>query len=141
MDYLAPLVVPFLIGCGASLGFTPLCARAARRLGILDRPAARKIHLQSTPLLGGAAIALAQMAGLLAAGVTDRSILSILAGALLLLGMGLSDDRDPRGIGLPWWLRLLIQGAAGVFVISAGVGTHLLPWPWLAMPITLFWLV
>jgi len=141
MDYLTPLVVPFLVGCGASLGLTPLCGWAARRLGILDRPAARKIHMAPTPLLGGTAIALAQTAGLLAAGVTDRAILSILAGAVLLLGMGLSDDRDPRGVGLLWWLRLLIQGAAGAFVIYAGVGARVLPWPWLAMPITLFWLV
>ncbi|HTO95539.1 MAG TPA: MraY family glycosyltransferase [Myxococcales bacterium] len=134
-------MLPFLVGCGASLSLTPLCAWAARRLGILDRPAARKIHVAPTPLLGGTAIALAQTAGLLAAGVTDRTILSILAGAALLLGTGLYDDRDPRGVGLPWWLRLLVQGAAGAFVIYAGVGARVLPWPWLAAPFALFWLV
>jgi len=141
MGYLTPLIVPFLVGCGASLGFTPLCARVARWLGILDRPTARKIHAEPIPLMGGAAIALAQMAGLLAGGVTNREILSILGGAVLLLCMGLFDDRDPRGVGLPWRLRLLIQGAAGAFVVYAGVGARVLPWPWLAMPITLFWIV
>jgi UDP-GlcNAc:undecaprenyl-phosphate GlcNAc-1-phosphate transferase len=141
MDYLVPLLVPLLVAYGASLGLTPLCARVARRLSILDRPAARKIHAQPTPLLGGAAIALAQVAGLLAGGAMDRVILSILAGAVLLLGMGLHDDRDPRGVGLSWRLRLLVQGGAAAFAVVAGVGTSVLPWLWLTLPITLLWIV
>jgi UDP-GlcNAc:undecaprenyl-phosphate GlcNAc-1-phosphate transferase len=139
MGYLTPLILPFLVALGATLLLTPLCAQVARRLGVLDRPAARKIHAQPTPLMGGVAIALGQVTGLLAGGATDGVILSILTGALLLLGMGLSDDRDPRGVGLPWRLRLLIQGAASVFVVFAGVGTSVLPW--LTLPITLLWIV
>lgn len=141
MEYLSPLVAPFLVALGAVLVLTPLCARAARRLGVLDRPAARKIHAQPIPLMGGAAIALAQAAGLLAGGVANREVLTILGGAALLLGMGLSDDRDPRGVGLPWWLRLLVQGAAAVLVFEAGVRISVLPVLWLSIPVALLWMI
>ena len=59
MGYLTPLIAPFLVALGAVLILTPLCAQAARRLGILDRLVARKIHVRPILLLGGTVIALA----------------------------------------------------------------------------------
>ena len=39
-----------------AVGVTPLMRRAALRLGVTDKPNARKIHLQPVPLMGGVAI-------------------------------------------------------------------------------------
>ena len=38
------------------IGVTPLAQRVARRVGMVDKPSARKQHTVPTPLLGGAAI-------------------------------------------------------------------------------------
>ena len=39
-----------------AIGVTPLAQRVARRVGMVDKPNARKQHTVPTPLLGGAAI-------------------------------------------------------------------------------------
>src|SRR5436190_21267152 len=54
-------LVPFVV----ALCLTPWLARFARRVGILDQPGSRKLHLEATPYLGGLAV----VAGLCAAGL------------------------------------------------------------------------
>ena len=51
VDYLPLLVVSF----AASLGLTPLSRQIAKRLGVVDKPSARKVHLAPIPLMGGLA--------------------------------------------------------------------------------------
>ena len=48
-----------------AIGGTPLVRRVALRLGIIDQPSARKIHVNPIPLLGGLAIYGAFVAALL----------------------------------------------------------------------------
>ena len=49
-------LVLFFEGFIFSLFLTPLMRRVAPRLGFLDHPGERKVHIQPKPLLGGAAI-------------------------------------------------------------------------------------
>jgi len=68
----------------------------------VDHPAARKAHAQSTPLLGGVAIAAALViAPLVASAVGAFPIAApsagIVVGALVALALGLIDDRWPLG--------------------------------------------
>jgi UDP-GlcNAc:undecaprenyl-phosphate/decaprenyl-phosphate GlcNAc-1-phosphate transferase len=95
-------VVPLLevapLCFAAALIFTPAARRLARITGYLDHPDLRKTHPGPTPLLGGAAVAAAIVAGLLAARVFLGSSLiaprpGIWVGALLSLVLGLVDDR------------------------------------------------
>ena len=121
MNYLAPLFTPLLVAFGSAVILTPLCRRAALRLGLLDRPSNKKIHCQPTPLLGGPAIAIALMAGILAAGPVDQVSATILVAGGLILLLGIHDDLDPHAEGIRWWLRLLFQGFLAAFVIYPGI--------------------
>jgi UDP-GlcNAc:undecaprenyl-phosphate GlcNAc-1-phosphate transferase len=112
--------------------------RLAPRWGLIDKPAARKVHTSSTPLGGGIAIwlgiALPLSAGLVAAalvqndrlpqavvpgfaashlaGVMQQSpkLLGLLFASALLLLLGLADDAR----GLPWQWRLGAQTAVAL---------------------------
>ena len=141
MGYLAPLLIPFLVALGAGLIFTPICRLIAVRFGMFDRPGGRKIHGNPTPLLGGVAIAGAQVAGVLANGSVDRVFISIPVAAGLMLLLGVYDDLNPRGGGVRWWLRLIFQGILAAFVIHTGSSISFLQTPWLNIPITLLWIV
>lgn len=50
----------FLVSLLLAAAVTPLCARLARRWGVLDPPGPRKIHLEPVPLAGGWARTLAR---------------------------------------------------------------------------------
>src|SRR3974390_2386374 len=141
MGYLAPLTVPLLVGFGSALILTPLCRLLALRFGVVDRPGGRKIHRQPTPLLGGVAVALGQVLGVLASGPVDWIFVSIPMAGVLILLLGIRNDLDPNGVGVRWWLRLIFQAVLAGFVLRAGVRISFLQTPWLAGPITLLWIV
>ncbi len=141
MGYLAPLVIPFLVAFGSSLLLTPACRLAAILLGMVDRPGEKKIHVQPTPLLGGPAIAISQLIGVLAGGPVDRTWLSIPVAAGLILLLGIYDDLDPHAEGIRWWLRLIFEGFLAALIINAGMTISFFRTPWLSIPITLLWIV
>jgi UDP-GlcNAc:undecaprenyl-phosphate GlcNAc-1-phosphate transferase len=121
------------------IGVTPLAQRVARRVGMVDKPSARKQHTVPTPLLGGAAIFIAVIVALLLLG--DRfyvsQVVGIALGATLMSFLGLWDDRR----GLSPWIKLIGQFlAAGVLVIT-DVRIGVFPWPWVNVAATLFWVV
>jgi UDP-GlcNAc:undecaprenyl-phosphate GlcNAc-1-phosphate transferase len=100
---------------------TPLLRRLARATGYVDHPAARKAHAQSTPLLGGVAIAAALVIAPLLAGAIGSSTIAaptmgVVAGALLALVLGLIDDRRPLGPKA----KLLGQLLAGACLVYWG---------------------
>jgi UDP-GlcNAc:undecaprenyl-phosphate GlcNAc-1-phosphate transferase len=124
---------------------TFLMRRMAPHWGLIDRPNARKVHQNPIPLGGGVAIAvgvcgtfLAGQLVLLAAisipdvremlpeftrphlsGLWDRTVdlWILLAGASILMALGLLDDR----FGLDWRIRLLVQFAvATTCVLTQG---------------------
>ena len=116
--------VNILVGSGlVSFGLTPLVVRAARRLGILDVPASRKVHSVPTPLLGGLAIYVAFAAAILANSIYDRQIVAILSGATLLVLVGVLDDI----LDVPAAVKMLAQLAATGIVIGSGVVLTLFP--------------
>ena len=51
-QYLLIVLSAFLLAAGT----TPLMRRVALRLGVVDMPAARKLHSKPMPLMGGVAI-------------------------------------------------------------------------------------
>ncbi len=131
------LVVSFLI----SFALTPLTMRLAHYSGVLDLPAARKVHSTPTPLLGGLAIYLAFLVSVLANSILDTQVVSILVGGTLLVVVGILDDMH----GVPAGVRLLAQLAAVALVIASGVVLTLFPWRWPAdvvdILLTVVWLL
>ncbi|HVB32809.1 MAG TPA: MraY family glycosyltransferase [Patescibacteria group bacterium] len=130
----------------ASLTLTVPVRRLALQVGMVDHPAARKIHLAPVPLLGGLAIYCGVILALLVTlrGHMESQTVAILAGATLLGMVGLLDD---RGL-LHHQVKLFIAmpTAAAILLVSgirANVFTPLVPryGPALDVVLTLFWVV
>src|SRR5262245_29153950 len=93
------LALPLAVAFFAALAATPLAGQLAQRIGATDRPTARGVNQRlDMPLLGGIAVAVAFFAGMAAVGIArsseDASRWSgLTAGALVLVGTGIWDDR------------------------------------------------
>jgi len=142
-------VCSFLI----SLVLTPLCRNFAARHGWMDRPGeSRKIHVAAVPRVGGVPILIAYFAamGLLilsplhagrAVAGALPSALALFPGLLLVFLTGITDDL----FGLRPSQKLIGQIFAAGLTCWAGVqvstvaGHHLNHW--IAVPLTVFWLV
>jgi UDP-GlcNAc:undecaprenyl-phosphate/decaprenyl-phosphate GlcNAc-1-phosphate transferase len=141
VTYLTPLLIPFVAACAVALVITPVCRRLAVALGIVDRPGGKKIHGHATPLLGGAAIALAHAVAFAWGGVADAASYRILAAGGFIMLLGIWDDLDPHSEVLRWWLRLIYEACLAGIVVAGGVRTAFLGTPWLDVPLTLLWIV
>ena len=122
-----------------AVGTTPIARRAALRLGIIDKPSVRKIHVNPIPLLGGVAIYAACIAALLIFGNRYRlnELVGILVGASLVSFLGVWDDRR----SLSPLLKLAGQFVAASILVLTGVYVGTFPWIWLNIAITLVWVV
>jgi len=147
------LLTTFLLSLLLAYLLTPLVSTLARRLGIVDRPAERKVHERPIPRAGGVAIYLAFMLPFLAAvGVqsvlfgyltTDLKLLGIIIGGTLVFAIGLWDDVRP----LPARVKLGAQTLAALIAYASGVQIVLVALPglpeialgWLSVPLTLAW--
>jgi UDP-GlcNAc:undecaprenyl-phosphate/decaprenyl-phosphate GlcNAc-1-phosphate transferase len=140
MDSVQLSFVPILlVGFAASLSLTPLSRYLALRLGIVDKPAARKLHVQTTPLLGGLAIYAALVIALLLFSPPQhlRELGGILSGAAFLALIGGLDDKYNLGIRV----RLVAMAVAALAVVAVGIQIRLFGSPWLDIPITILWIV
>lgn len=120
-------------------GGTPVARRLALRLGVIDQPNARKIHVNPIPLLGGLAIYAAVIGALALFGTKAEvsQLAAILIGASWVSFFGFWDDHQGLGAGT----KLLAQLGAALILIVGGVMVRL-PLPvWLNWAITLFWVV
>ncbi len=118
--------------------------RLASRLGVLDRPNARKLQKVPIPLLGGLAIIMGVLLALAAVGDVLmgqpdvlHQFVGIIAGGGLVAAMGLVDDHRP----LPAYLKLVIQLVAAGILIWSDVRVQLTHMPALDIAITLVWIV
>ena len=102
------LLLPFVV---AATG-TWIARRYALKRQLLDQPGERRSHAVATPRGGGIAIVVAvllSIACVAAGGTVDRSLLSGIAGGLLLVaGIGWLDDHRP----ISPWPRLFVHGMA-----------------------------
>lgn len=122
-----------------AIGGTPVVRRIALRMGVIDRPNARKIHVNPIPLLGGVAIYGACIAALLLFGNRYRlnELIGILVGASLVSFLGLWDDRH----SLSPFLKLAGQFLAASILVLTGVRVGTFPWEPLNIALTLVWVV
>jgi UDP-GlcNAc:undecaprenyl-phosphate/decaprenyl-phosphate GlcNAc-1-phosphate transferase len=114
-------LLAFTVALVASLGLTVPVRQLALRVGMVDRPGPRKVHLQPIPLLGGIAIysgVLLAMAVSFVGGEAIIQILGILAGATLVVLVGTLDD---RGL-LHHQVKLFIaMPVAGLILLASGI--------------------
>jgi UDP-GlcNAc:undecaprenyl-phosphate GlcNAc-1-phosphate transferase len=126
-----------------ALAVTPIARRVALRFGIVDMPAARKVHTDPVPYLGGLAIILA-FVGAMVLGVVVRGlpgsyaqVVAILGGGLILAAMGLIDDLYV----VPGWIKVPVEIALALWLYAAGV--HARPFKHLVLdlPLNVAWVV
>jgi UDP-GlcNAc:undecaprenyl-phosphate GlcNAc-1-phosphate transferase len=133
------LLLIFAAALAFAVGGTPLARYVAARVGIVDQPNARKIHVNPIPLLGGAAIYAAFILALMLFG--DRfyvsQLIGILLGATLVSFLGIWDDRQ----GMRPLLKLAGQVLASLILVASGVRVLLFGNVWLDAGLTIFWVV
>lgn len=122
-----------------AIGGTPLARRIAVRVGVVDKPNARKIHTSPMPLLGGLAIYAAFLLALVL--FADRfyipQLIGIIVGATWVSFLGIWDDRVGMGAGI----KLAGQILAAFILILTGVTADVFHQPLLDIPLTLLWVV
>ncbi|HRZ14486.1 MAG TPA: MraY family glycosyltransferase [Candidatus Omnitrophota bacterium] len=107
----------------------------------MDNPGGRKVHLQATPLLGGVGIYLGLVIGLMVSSTDMGPFLPVMAGATLILAVGLVEDIR----GLSAQIRLIFQLLAATIIVGSGIKVSFLPnvvWGDIAeILVTVIWLV
>ncbi|MGE7622483.1 glycosyltransferase family 4 protein [Viridibacillus sp. NPDC096237] len=142
MTYLA-WIVAFI----ASILLTPLVKRLAFRVGAVDRPNYRKVHAKIMPRLGGLAIYLAFLIGILILRPMHEAMLPLLIGSFVIIVTGVLDDM----FEISAKAKLLGQLIAATIVIFFGgiqIDTINLPFSngeldfgFLSIPVTIIWIV
>src|SRR5437763_2863072 len=123
-------LLAFFIALLASLVLTVPVRALALRVGMVDLPGPRKVHVQPIPLLGGLAMYAGVVLGvlLLFNGPTSEQIEGILAGATLIAAVGILDDRGllhhqvKLFIGMPLAAGILLLSGVRAQVFSVLVG-------------------
>lgn len=109
----------FMLAITVAAVATPLIRRIALKYDIVDRPTeGRKIHKMPVAYLGGAAIFIAFVTGVLVNISPSRQLIALLLGCLVLVLVGVIDDIK----GLSPWTKLIWQVTAAAVALSGGIG-------------------
>jgi len=140
-------LIAFAVGLIASMGLTVPVRQLALRVGMVDHPGPRKVHVQPMPLLGGLAIYLGVLIALLVSmgGPALRQVIGIYAGATLVAVVGILDD---RGL-LHHQIKLFgAMPLAAVILLVSGIRAQVFSNIWAGRPgvwadtvLTLVWVV
>ncbi len=120
-------VIAFTVALLASLSLTVPVRQLALRMGMVDHPGPRKVHLTPIPLLGGLAIYCGVVFAILvsADGEARAQIVGILAGATLVALVGILDDggllhhQIKLFVGMPVAALILLASGIRAQVLSA----------------------
>ncbi len=126
-------LVAFSVALVASLLLAVPVRALALRVGMVDLPGPRKVHLQPIPLLGGLAIYGGVFLGVLSLfqGEARAQIAGILAGATLIAAVGILDDRGllhhqiKLFVGMPVAAVILLLSGIHAQVFSVLLGGKL----------------
>ncbi|MDP9368547.1 MAG: glycosyltransferase family 4 protein [Chloroflexota bacterium] len=103
------LSLPILLGFLCAAGATMLVRHLAVSRALLDHPNARSSHCAPVPRLGGVAIGLGTLAGVvLVDGTFESQVAALLGTALVLFAMGLIDDLRPLGAARKCGVQLMM---------------------------------
>lgn len=150
MQYALAYAAVFAVALAASLAGTPVARRLAQRLGVLDQPSHRKVHLRPTPLLGGLAVyAGFWLAVLLVSRLEVAApevflpaitleLGAIFVATLMLMVVGFADDKWG---GLPPRAKLAGQLVAAAVAVAGGLRLEVFGEPALDVLLTIFWII
>lgn len=127
----------FIIAFAAAHIATPLIAKFALRINLVDHPSGRKVHTQPTPLLGGVVIYFSFITALSFAVHVNKALIGALVGGTVIMVIGVIDDKFklmPR-------IKLLGQFIAALIAVMMGVQVAFIKAPFAGMAFTCLWLV
>jgi UDP-GlcNAc:undecaprenyl-phosphate/decaprenyl-phosphate GlcNAc-1-phosphate transferase len=136
------LIVCFMV----SILITPLVKKIAIKIGAIDKPNQRKVHQSLMPRLGGIAIFISFIVGVLLLHPENPSSLAILIGSTIIIITGIFDDMFELSakiklIGqLAAALTIVFLGDLQVVFINLPFGGHL-EFGYLSIPFTILWIV
>ena len=137
---------PFLLAALVSYVLTPYIKMLAFKIGAIDKPDNRKVHKKIMPRLGGLAIYIAFMVGVVASLELTWDIVGILRGGTLIVLVGILDDKYQ----LPAKVKLLGQIAAACVLVLFDIRIEWINNPlggyfyldkFLSIPLTVFWVI
>ncbi len=129
----------------ASILITPLVKKLAFKIGATDKPNNRKVHQKIMPRLGGLAIYISFIVGIIILKPSDESFIPIIIGATIIIITGILDDI----FELSAKIKLVGQIAAALVVVLNGMQVDFINLPFdiqlqfgfLSIPITILWIV
>ena len=130
-------IIVFVFSLILSLVLVPILRKAMLRLGILDIPSASRWHRQPIVLMGGIAIFISFVLAVLLRAELKREVLVIMLGGGVIFALGLLDDlfgTHPR-------IKLAVQVVVAFGVSYFGVTSRILPYGWMNISLTVFWIV
>lgn len=133
MSYLLIFSIAFI----ASLILTPIIQKVMLRLGVVSVPSNDRWHQQVIALMGGIAIFVGFVLAVLLRVELSRAVLVILLGGGAMFALGLTDDifgTHPR-------IKFSIQIIVALGVAYFGVASKILPYNWMNISLTVFWIV
>ncbi|MDR9857245.1 MraY family glycosyltransferase [Paenibacillus sp. VCA1] len=145
-------VIAFIVSLVIVLALIPPLRKLAIRFDFVDRPTSRKIHKEPVPHLASIAIFLGFMIPyVILSRQWDLEMAGIIAGSLLILGIGIVDDwYKTRGKDFPALPKTIVQVGAAVIVYFCGISFvgvtipftgHMVVFPeWLQFILTILWI-
>ncbi|PWU02331.1 MAG: undecaprenyl-phosphate alpha-N-acetylglucosaminyl 1-phosphate transferase [Bacteroidetes bacterium] len=130
----------------SSILLTPLVKKLAFKIGATDKPNQRKVHQKIMPRLGGLAIYLSFIIGMLVLRPGGPHALPIIIGSIIIVITGILDDM----LELSAKIKFIAQIAAAAIVVMWG-GVHVqfinlpfggqIEFGYLSIPLTIIWIV
>ncbi len=140
---MATIIVTFIIAFSIPFFGTSSIRQLALRIGFVDAPAARKLHKEPMPMMGGVGIFGGAIVAFLLIFIVfevytlSQPVIGIMLGMVIVLAVGLADDK----MGLSPKVKLAGQFVAVAVLIWFGVMVSL-PVPyWLNIFFTFLWVI
>ncbi|QOR66288.1 undecaprenyl/decaprenyl-phosphate alpha-N-acetylglucosaminyl 1-phosphate transferase [Cytobacillus suaedae] len=139
------MIFAFFAALITVLVVTPIVIKLAIKIGAVDKPNERKVHEKLMPRLGGLAIFMGVIAGYFAGGVYNEKVTGITVGALLIIVIGILDDKYELSAKVKFAGQIIVAG----LVVGSGLTIEFLTIPFVGTfdlglwtyPITIFWIV
>jgi len=144
------ILIAFIVAFVISFILTPFVKKLAFKIGAVDIPKdSRRMHKKPTARLGGLAIFLGFIVSTFIFANVDKELAGMLIGCCIIIVLGIFDDI----YALSAKLKLVVQIVAALCPILAGVKIDFVRVPsfiseygyiglgWLAIPVTLVWII
>jgi UDP-GlcNAc:undecaprenyl-phosphate GlcNAc-1-phosphate transferase len=130
-------LIPFLSSFILSVSIIPFIIRFSHRYGYVAEPREDRWHKKPTALLGGVGIFFSFIIPALIFIPLDKLTIGILLCATSIFALGLYDDiREVKP-----YVKFIFQVILTIIIILFGLKIKMIPFAYIAIPLTVFWIV